>query len=148
MMANALTADLTGAHQRFYDRWLRGQEDALAGSAPVRIFVMGIDQWRDEQDWPLPDTTYADYHLHSSGRANSADGDGELRAEPPADERADTYLYDPLRPVPTLGGRVMSPSTANAAGPSTSGRPRPARTCCATRPRSWITRSRSPATCR
>jgi uncharacterized protein len=116
MMADALTADLTGAHQRFYDRWLRGQEDALAGSAPVRIFVMGIDQWRDEQDWPLPDTTYADYHLHSSGRANSADGDGELSAEPPSAERADTYLYDPLRPVPTLGGRVMSPSTANAAG--------------------------------
>ncbi|MDQ2874983.1 MAG: CocE/NonD family hydrolase [Actinomycetota bacterium] len=117
MMADAQLADLTGAHQRFYDRWLRGREDALAGSAPVRVFVMGIDQWRDEQDWPLPDTSYADYHLHSSGRANSADGDGELRAEPPAAERADTYLYDPLRPVPTLGGRVMSPSTANAAGP-------------------------------
>ena len=51
--------------------------------APVRIFVMGIDQWRDEQDWPLPDTSYVDYYLHSSGRANTADGDGELRAEPP-----------------------------------------------------------------
>ena len=117
MMADAQTADLTGAHLRFYDRWLRGREDALAGSAPVRIFVMGIDQWRDEQDWPLPDTAYTDYHLHSSGRANSAGGDGELRPEPPAAERADTYLYDPLRPVPTLGGRVMSPSTANAASP-------------------------------
>jgi predicted acyl esterase len=32
-------------------------------------------------------------------------------------ERADTYLYDPLRPVPSLGGRIMAPSTANAAGP-------------------------------
>jgi putative CocE/NonD family hydrolase len=115
MMADALTADLTGQHLRFFDRWLRGQADALAGSAPVRIFVMGIDQWRDEQDWPLPDTSYVDYYLHSSGRANTASGDGELRAAP-GDERADNYLYDPLRPVPTLGGRVMSPSTANAAG--------------------------------
>jgi putative CocE/NonD family hydrolase len=117
MMADALTADLTGAHQRFFDRWLRGRADALAGSAPVRIFVMGVDQWRDEPDWPLPDTSYTDYFLHSSGRANTSGGDGELRAQPPGDERADTYLYDPLRPVPTLGGRVMSPSTANAAGP-------------------------------
>ena len=117
MMADAMAADLTGQHQRFFDRWLRGQADALAGSAPVRIFVLGIDQWRDEQDWPLPDTSYVDYYLHSSSRANTASGDGELRAEPPGDERADTYLYDPLRPVPTLGGRVMSPSTANAAGP-------------------------------
>jgi hypothetical protein len=117
MMADALAADLTGAHLRFYDRWLRGRADALDGSAPVRIFVMGVDQWRDEQDWPLPDTAYTDYFLHSSGRANTAGGDGELLAQPPADERADAYLYDPLRPVPTLGGRVMSPSTANAAGP-------------------------------
>ena len=117
MLADALTADLTGAHLRFFDRWLRGQADALAGSAPVRIFVMGIDQWRDEQDWPLPGTSYDAYYLHSSGRANTADGDGELATEPPGDEHADVYLYDPLRPVPTLGGRVMAPSTANAAGP-------------------------------
>ncbi len=116
LLADALTADITGAHQRFFDRWLRGQADALAGSAPVRIFVMGIDQWRDEQDWPLPGTSYDAYYLHSSGRANTAAGDGELVAEPAADEHADIFLYDPLRPVPTLGGRVMSPSTANAAG--------------------------------
>src|ERR1700685_4339374 len=115
-LADALPADITGPHQRFFDRWLRGQADALAGSAPVRIFVMGIDQWRDEQDWPLPDTPYADYYLASAGRANTADGDGELRTEAPGDERADVYLYDPRRPVPTLGGRVMSPTTANAAG--------------------------------
>jgi hypothetical protein len=117
MMANALFADLTGAHQQFFDRWLRGRADALAGSAPVRIFVMGIDQWRDEPDWPLPDTRHTDYFLDGSGRANTADGDGELRREPPADDRADTYLYNPMRPVPTLGGRVMAPATANAAGP-------------------------------
>jgi len=117
LMADALYADLTGAHQRFFDRWLRGREAATAGDAPVRIFVMGIDQWRDEPDWPLPDTSYVDYYLHSSGRANTAGGDGELRAEPPGEQRADTYLYDPLRPVPSLGGRIMAPSTANAAGP-------------------------------
>jgi uncharacterized protein len=117
MMADALLADLTGQHQRFFDRWLRGQADALAGSAPVRIFVMGIDQWRDEQDWPLPGTSYDAYYLHSSVRANTAEGDGELSLEPPGGENTDAYLYDPLRPVPTLGGRVMSPSTANAAGP-------------------------------
>ena len=117
LMADARYADLTGAHQRFFDRWLRGRAGALDGSAPVRIFVMGIDQWRDEQDWPLPDTSYVDFYLDSSGRANTADGDGGLRGAPPDSEHADTYLYDPQRPVPTLGGRVMSPATANEAGP-------------------------------
>ena len=72
LMADARYADLTGAHQRFFDRWLRGRAGALDGSAPVRIFVMGVDQWRDEQDWPLPDTSYVDYYLDSSGRANTA----------------------------------------------------------------------------
>ena len=117
LMADARYADLTGAHQRFFDRWLRGRAGALDGSAPVRIFVMGIDQWRDEQDWPLPDTSYVDYYLDSSGRANTANGDGGLGGAPPDSEHADTYLYDPQRPVPTLGGRVMSPATANEAGP-------------------------------
>jgi putative CocE/NonD family hydrolase len=57
------------------------------------------------------------YYLHSSGRANTAAGDGELSTEAPAQTAADTFLYDPQRPVPSLGGRVMAPSTANAAGP-------------------------------
>ena len=117
LMADVQFADLTGVHQRFFDRWLRGQAGALDGSAPVRIFVMGIDQWRDEQDWPLPDTTYADYYLDSSGRANTADGDGELRPATAGAERADTYLYDPHRPVPTLGGRMLGYFGATA-GPA------------------------------
>jgi len=116
MTGDAITQDLTGAHLKFFDRWLK-QAGGPDGSAPVRIFVMGIDQWRDEQDWPLPGTEYVSYYLNSSGRANTASGDGELGTGVPADAAADTYLYDPRRPVPTLGGRVMNPSTANAAGP-------------------------------
>jgi putative CocE/NonD family hydrolase len=77
---------------------------------------MGIDQWRDEQEWPLPDTSYVDYHLVSDGPANTAAGDGVLRTDAATESRVATFLYDPLRPVPTLGGRVMLPSTANAAG--------------------------------
>jgi putative CocE/NonD family hydrolase len=117
LAGDAISQDLTGQHVRFFDRWLRGRRGALDGSAPVKIFVMGIDQWRDEQDWPLPDTRYVPYYLHSSGRANTAAGDGELSLEAPAETATDTFLYDPRRPVPSLGGRVMLPTTANAAGP-------------------------------
>ena len=90
------------------------------------------------------------YYLDSSGRANTADGDGELRhRRRRADAAADTYLYDPRRPVPTLGGRVMSPSTANAAGPVDQ-RPAEARddVLCYTTPALDRARSRSPGTCR
>ena len=114
MTGDAITQDLTGHHLRFFDRWLRGK---TTQDAPVRIFVMGIDQWRDEPDWPLPDTSYVPYYLHGSGRANTSAGDGRLSTEAPGHSAVDTYLYDPLRPVPSLGGRLMLPSTANAAGP-------------------------------
>ncbi|MEJ5199518.1 MAG: CocE/NonD family hydrolase, partial [Anaerolineae bacterium] len=43
-------------------------------------------------------------------------GDGWLSAEPPGDEAPDVYLYNPLRPVPTVGGQVILPG-ANSMGP-------------------------------
>jgi putative CocE/NonD family hydrolase len=116
-VASLVAADYTGVHIRFYDRYLRGRTDALDGMAPVRLFVMGIDEWRDEQDWPLPDTTYVDYYLDGSGSANTADGDGVLTAEAPITRATDTYVYDPVNPVPTVGGRIMLPAATNSAGP-------------------------------
>ncbi|HSR30613.1 MAG TPA: CocE/NonD family hydrolase, partial [Anaerolineae bacterium] len=74
------------------------------------------DEWRSEADWPLPNTQYRPYYLHSSGGANTLHGDGTLSTEPPGDEPSDVYLYNPLRPVPTVGGQVILPG-GNAVGP-------------------------------
>ena len=117
LTADVAVTDLTGAHIAFFDRWLRSRADALDGSAPVRIFVMGLDQWRDEQDWPLPGTRYADYFLAGGGHANTADGDGVLATGEPGPDATDTFVYDPADPVPTLGGRLVMPSSLNAVGP-------------------------------
>ncbi|MDQ3612593.1 MAG: CocE/NonD family hydrolase, partial [Actinomycetota bacterium] len=117
LAADILGVDLTSAHIAFFDRALRGRTNALDGTAPVRLFVMGIDQWRDEQDWPLPDTEYTDYFLSSSGRANTADGNGTLSPTGPGPDLHDTIVYDPADPVPSLGGRVIAPSALNAVGP-------------------------------
>ncbi|MGW0587192.1 CocE/NonD family hydrolase [Streptosporangium sp. NPDC002607] len=111
--ASPEAADMTGAHLAFFDRWLRGRKDALDSMAPVRIFVMGIDQWRDEQGWPLPDTRYIPYFLDGSGPANTAVGSGSLTSDKPESNFTDAYLYDPHRPVPTLGGSVMRPTGFN-----------------------------------
>jgi len=105
--ADVAAAGLTELQIAFFDRWLRGREDALDGYAPVRIFVMGLDQWRDEQDWPLPDTRFTNYYLDGDGPANTAAGAGVLTTTGPTADAADRYLYDPLRPVPSLGGTLM-----------------------------------------
>lgn len=110
LMGSAAAADVTGMQLRWFDRHLKDREDALADDAPVRIFVMGADEWRDFEDWPPPAARFADWHLHSGGHANTAAGDGTLAPAPPAeDEPPDVYAYDPHHPVPTVGGATFLP---------------------------------------
>lgn len=73
-------------------------------AAPVRIFVGDRERWRDASSWPPPNVTLETFHLHSTGRANSADGDGRLAAAPADGEPPDHYVYDPADPVPSAGG--------------------------------------------
>jgi uncharacterized protein len=70
---------------------------------------MGANTWRHEDDWPLPDTAFTPYYLHSNGQANTLNGDGALSSEKPSDEPEDVYLYDPRNPVPTRGGATFLP---------------------------------------
>jgi len=113
---SAAAIDLPGIHLRWFDRWLKGVENGIDQEPPVMLFVMGIDEWRNEADWPLPDTQYRPYYLHSRGGANTLHGNGTLTTESPGGEPPDVYLYNPLRPVPTVGGQVILPG-GNAMGP-------------------------------
>jgi putative CocE/NonD family hydrolase len=108
--------DMTGIKLRWYDRWLKGIDNGIDREDPVMIFVMGIDRWRMEKDWPLPDTKYRNYYLHSEGSANTLDGDGSLSFDIPQTKSSDVYTYDPMNPVPTVGGQVILPGE-NSMGP-------------------------------
>jgi len=92
---------------RWYDYWLKGIDNGLGGEKPVRIFVMGKNIWRDEDDWPVSRAKPARYFLHSDGKANSLNGDGTLSAKVPLAENPDSYVYDPTDPVPTTGGPTL-----------------------------------------
>ncbi len=109
LMASTDAFDLTGAQLRWFDHWLKGEDNGAENDKPVRIFVMGANVWREEDDWPLSGTQFTPYYLHSSGRANSASGGGLLTTETPGDEPEDAYLYDPRNPVPTVGGPTFLP---------------------------------------
>ena len=84
----------------WFDYWMKdGPEPS---GAPIRIFVMGENVWRDEAEWPLANTQYRPFYLHadrSLSPARPASNRGELR-----------YTYDPEDPVPTLGGNIMEPT--------------------------------------
>ena len=89
----------------FFDKYLLGKNIELPS---VRYFVMGRNIWRDADDWPLPQTQWQRYFLHSCGRANSAGGDGWLSTEEPGPEAEDIFVYNPLFPVRTTGGAWAS----------------------------------------
>lgn len=101
--------DLDGYRIRWFDRWLKGADNGLESEPPVRLFVMGANRWRDERAWPLETTQWTPNYFHSGGRANSRFGDGSLSLEAPLDdEPADSYTYDPARPVPFITEPVSS----------------------------------------
>jgi putative CocE/NonD family hydrolase len=96
----------TETARAWFDYVLKGVQNQYATSPPVRLFVMGVNAWRDENEFPLARTRYTRYFFHSTRGANSIEGDGLLNTSPPESERAETYDYDPEHPVPTIGGRL------------------------------------------
>jgi putative CocE/NonD family hydrolase len=109
--------DLAAFQLRWFDRWLKGVNNGVDREPPVRIYVMGGGDghktpegrvfvgghWRNEQEWPLARTRYTQYYLQAKGGL-SPDKPGEQI--PPV-----TYQFDPLKPVPTLGGNISSQGT-------------------------------------
>jgi len=88
---------------RWFDYILKNVDDGIGGEKPVKIFVMGANVWRDENEWPLTGSRVSRFYLHSRGKATSLTGDGMLSATPPERESPDHFVYDPGDPVPTMG---------------------------------------------
>jgi putative CocE/NonD family hydrolase len=93
-----LQTDMTGLTQRWFDYWLQGIENGVTQEPPVKLFIMGANVWRDEQEWPLARTQYTLYYLHTAGL---------LSPTKPQTEAPDSYLYDPANPMPTYGGAAL-----------------------------------------
>lgn len=101
----AALPDTDAIELRWFDYWLKGVKNGLDKEPPVKVFVMGRNQWRFENEYPLARTKYRPMYLHSGGNANGSHGDGALSWDKPSEsESADEYLYDPRNPVPSLGG--------------------------------------------
>ena len=96
--------DEIGLAIRWLDAVLKGEDNGIRNEPKVKIFVMGINQWRDEQEWPLARTRFTPYYLHAGGTK-----DGGLSPDVPEGRPSTAYVYDPDTPVPTLGGNHSAP---------------------------------------
>ncbi len=113
--------DMDGLLIRWFNRWLKGEQNGIENEKPVRIFVMGANTWREEDSWPVAGTRFARYYMYSGGRANTSGGDGVLSPELPGSPGAlshgsastDSYTYNPEDPVPF----ITDPSFSQVGGP-------------------------------
>jgi putative CocE/NonD family hydrolase len=101
---------------RWYDYLLKGESNGTEREKPVKIFVMGENTWREEDDWPLARAKNTRYFLHSGGHANSLMGDGTLSTEAPQAEPSDHFVYNPAEPAPTRGGGLCCDNERLASG--------------------------------
>ena len=97
----------------FFDAHLKGDDEALEELAPVRYYDTGARTWREDETWP-PEGREERLYLHGGGQANTRFGDGSLSPETPGDQPVDSYDYDPLDPVPTVGGHILMPELQEA----------------------------------
>jgi len=94
-----LQMDFGRLQLRWFDHWLKGIDTGMMAEPPVRIFVMGANVWRDEQEFPLARAAATPFYLRKDGQLS--------RAAPAAGEPSDCFVYDPANPVPTLGGATL-----------------------------------------
>ncbi len=109
--------DMAQTIRAWSDYSLKGVRNQYATGAPVRLFIMGENVWRDEQEFPLKRQRLRRYYLHSAGGANSVRGDGSLSTVKAEREKPDRFVYDPADPVPTIGGRLCCANDALPPGP-------------------------------
>jgi putative CocE/NonD family hydrolase len=95
---------------RWFNRWLKDIKNGAEKDPAVRIFTMGGGsgrrryrfmqhggKWRNELDWPLPNTNYTKYYFTEQG---------DLTPTIPEIENSfTTYTFDPRNPVPSIGGQ-------------------------------------------
>lgn len=109
--------DWNGYVCRWFDYHLKQIDNGVLADPPVHLFVMGRNQWRAAIEWPLPETCWTKYYLHSGGRANGSASDGTLSTAPPGNEPCDHYTYDPAHPTPSApfaNGHIDGPRDVRA----------------------------------
>lgn len=92
----------------WFDYWLKGDESKDPAQMPrVRYYTMGSNQWQTAETWPPQSAEMTTFYLDSEGQANSLFGNGVLTTQMPnAADQPDAFTYDPMNPVPSVGGNV------------------------------------------
>jgi putative CocE/NonD family hydrolase len=102
---------------KWFDMWLKGEANDFKTTTPrVQYYTMGINKWQSANTWPPENTKMTTFYLNSNGKANTRFGDGALSTKKPGADNPDTFVYDPMNPVPSYGGNVCCTGNAIKGG--------------------------------
>jgi putative CocE/NonD family hydrolase len=102
---------------KWFDLWLKDEKNDFKETTPrVQYFTMGTNEWQSANTWPPENTKMTTFYLNSNGKANTRFGDGTLSSKKPTADNPDSFVYDPMNPVPSYGGNVCCTGNAIKAG--------------------------------
>jgi predicted acyl esterase len=56
---------------RWYDYHLKGIDTGIMDEPPIKLFIMGSNEWRFENEWPLARTEWTQFYLRDHGRLST-----------------------------------------------------------------------------
>ncbi|MHC4558208.1 MAG: CocE/NonD family hydrolase [Planctomycetota bacterium] len=92
--------DEVGLAIRWFDHVIMGKDNGMDSEPKIKLYVMGINEWRGYNDWPPPGTRFTKFYFSMPSGSRS----GMLTTTLPDNERPTTYAYDPNDPVMCKGG--------------------------------------------
>ena len=91
---------LHGEAVRWFDYWLKGDDNGIMREPPVRLFHMGANRWMDHSEFPLTKSVQRELLLSADGPSNTLEGKGKLTMVH-GSSKSSRYTYDPSDPTPT-----------------------------------------------
>ncbi len=101
----------------FFDYYLKDKKSKIFKKLPkVQYYTMGENKWQSADTWPPKKAEQMTLFLSSNAGANSLFGDGKLIDHSRSPSASDQFTYDPMNPVPALGGGVCCNKKAALGG--------------------------------
>ncbi len=82
---------------RWFNAFLKNEKDLLP-KLPVKLFIIGLNEWREFEEYPPKNTQLRAWYFHP---------DKGLSLKDPIDSEPDNYIYNPADPTPNIGGSLL-----------------------------------------
>ena len=102
----------------WFDLMLKNIDNDFKEKTPrVQYYTMGSNKWQNSDQWPPENIEMTNFYLTSNGNANTLNGDGKLTTlKRKVKNNTDSFLYDPMNPVQSVGGGVCCMGNALKGG--------------------------------